>query len=87
MRPGHPAAFVARGCDLTDVPRFNEAIDESMTASMDRFAVQTDQFRDQFIGILSHDLRTPLGVITTGAALLTLPEDSPQRRSWVVTPS
>lgn len=70
---------------LAELPRFNEAIDEAMTESMDRFAVQTDQFRDQFIGVLSHDLRTPLGAITAGAALLTSPEDNPQRRSWVVT--
>ena len=31
--------------DLREVARFNEAIDESLTASMDRFAVQTDRFR------------------------------------------
>jgi hypothetical protein len=49
------------GADLTQLLRFNEAIDEALTESMDRFAVQTDQFRDQFIGILSHDLRTPSG--------------------------
>src|SRR3954453_10419730 len=41
-------------------------------------------FRDQFIGVLSHDLRTPLGAIITGAALLAVPEDNPQRRSRVV---
>jgi signal transduction histidine kinase len=70
--------------DLTDVRRFNEAIDEALTESMDRFAVQTDLFRDQFIGVLSHDLRTPLGAISTGAALLAVPEDNPQRRSRVV---
>jgi signal transduction histidine kinase len=70
--------------DLTDVRRFNEAIDETLTESMDRFAIQTDQFRDQFIGVLSHDLRTPLGAITAGAALLALPEDNPPRRSSVV---
>ena len=71
--------------DLREVVRFNEAIDESLTASMDRFALQTDKFRDQFIGVLSHDLRTPLGAITAGAALLAIPDDNPQRRSWVVT--
>jgi signal transduction histidine kinase len=71
--------------DLGEVVRFNEAIDESLTASMDRFAVQTEKFRDQFIGVLGHDLRTPLGAITAGAALLAIPEDNPQRRSWVVT--
>ena len=45
---------------LVEVRRFNEAIDEAMTESMDRFARQTDRFRDQFIGVLGHDLRTPL---------------------------
>ena len=70
--------------DLTDVRRFNEAIDEALTESMDRFALQTDLFRDQFIGILSHDLRTPLAAITVGAPLLAAPEDNPQRRSRVV---
>jgi signal transduction histidine kinase len=65
--------------------RFNEAIDEALTESMERFAAQTDKFRDQFVGVLSHDLRTPLGAVTAGAALLALPEDNPQRRTWVVT--
>ena len=73
------------GTDLTDVRRFNEAIDEALTESMDRFAIQTDRFRDQFIGVLSHDLRTPLSAVTAGAALLAVPEDNPERRGRVVT--
>jgi signal transduction histidine kinase len=71
--------------DLTEVRRFNESVDEALTESMDRFAAQTDRFRDQFIGVLGHDLRTPLGAITTGAALLAVPEDNPQRRARVAT--
>ena len=67
--------------DLGEVRRFNEAIDEALAVSLSRFTIQTDRFRDQFIGILSHDLRTPLGAITTGAALLALPEDNPARRA------
>ena len=51
---------------------------------MGRFSVQTDMFRDQFIGVLSHDLRTPLGAITTATSVLAVPEDNPQRRSRVV---
>jgi signal transduction histidine kinase len=73
------------GTDLREVRRFNEAIDEVLTESMDRFALQMDRFRDQFIGVLSHDLRTPLGAVTAGAALLALPEDNPERRGRVVT--
>jgi signal transduction histidine kinase len=69
------------GSDLAEVRRFNESVDEALTASMTRFGAQTDLFRDQFIGILGHDLRNPLGAITTGAALLALPEDNPRRRA------
>jgi signal transduction histidine kinase len=71
--------------DLADVRRFNEAIDEAMTESMDRFARQTDRFRDQFIGVLGHDLRTPLSAVTAGAALLAIPEDNPDRRLRVAS--
>jgi signal transduction histidine kinase len=71
--------------DLREVRRFNEAIDEAMTVSMDRFAVQTDLLRDQFIGMLSHDLRTPLAAVTFGAALLVTPEHNPRRRGRIAT--
>lgn len=71
--------------DLSDVCRFNEAIDEVLTESMERFAVQTDLFRDQFIGVLSHDLRTPLTAVMMSAALLAVPEDNPERRARAVT--
>lgn len=71
--------------DLAEVRRFNEAIDDAMTASMDRFAAQTDLFRDQFIAVLSHDLRNPLAAVTMSAALLTIPEDNPERRARAVT--
>jgi signal transduction histidine kinase len=56
--------------DMKGVTRFNEAIDEVLAESMTRYAVKTDLYRSQFIGILSHDLRTPLGAITAGAGLL-----------------
>jgi signal transduction histidine kinase len=71
--------------DLAEVRRFNEAVDEALTESMNRYAARTDAFRDQFVGILSHDLRNPLGAITTGAALLAFPEDNPQRRARVAS--
>lgn len=71
------------GSDLSEVRRFNESVDEALTESMNRYAAQADLFKDQFIGILSHDLRSPLGAITTGAALLALPEDNPLRRARV----
>jgi signal transduction histidine kinase len=71
--------------DLTEVRRFNEAVDEALHESMEQFAEKADLFRDQFIGVLSHDLRGPLGAVIAGAALLAVPEDNPQRRGRVVT--
>jgi signal transduction histidine kinase len=71
--------------ELSEVRRFNEAVDEALAESMEQFAVKTDLFRDQFVGVLSHDLRGPLGAIIAGAALLAVPEDNPQRRGRVVT--
>ena len=73
------------GEDLGEVRRFNEAVDEALMVSLTRFAMQTDLFRDQFIGVLSHDLRSPIGAITTGAALLALPGDNPERRGRVAS--
>jgi signal transduction histidine kinase len=76
---------VSGASDLTGVRRFNEAVDEALTVSTTRYAERMDQLRHQFIGVLGHDLRTPLAAITTGAGLLALPEDNPQRRSRVTS--
>jgi len=69
--------------DLAGVRRFNEGIDEALTESMTRYSAQTDLYRDQFVGILSHDLRNPLGAITTGAALLAQAAGDDQRQARV----
>jgi signal transduction histidine kinase len=69
--------------DLAGVRRFNEAIDEALTESMTRYSAQTDLYRDQFVGILSHDLRSPLGAITAGAALLAHAAADDQRQARV----
>jgi signal transduction histidine kinase len=69
--------------DITGVTRFNEAIDEVLTESITRYAVKTDLYRDQFIGILSHDLRSPLSAITAGAALLAASANEDARQARV----
>src|SRR5205085_8212312 len=47
--------------DLTDLTRFNEAIDQSIAESVARYTRQTKNATDLFIGILGHDIRNPLG--------------------------
>jgi signal transduction histidine kinase len=71
--------------DLSEVRRFNEALDEALTASMNRFAIRTDLFRDQFIGVLSHDLRTPLAAIAAGLFALGMMENKPDTRELIIS--
>ena len=74
---------ISGDADLVGVRRFNEAIDEALTESVTRYSAQTDLYRDQFVGILGHDLRDPLGAITAGAALLARAAADDQRQSKI----
>jgi signal transduction histidine kinase len=52
--------------------RFNEAVDQAVAESMERFTMAAARDRALFIGVLSHELRTPLGtVVASGHALRT----------------
>ncbi|MBY0355453.1 MAG: sensor histidine kinase [Rickettsiales bacterium] len=55
--------------DLLDLTRFNESIDQILAESVSHYTLKVSQSKDLFIGILSHDLRTPLHVITMSAEL------------------
>ena len=56
--------------DLTDLTRFNEAIDQAIADSVGRYTKQTSGAMELFIGILGHDIRNPLGTIMMSAAVL-----------------
>jgi signal transduction histidine kinase len=49
--------------DLTDLIRFNEAIDQAIAESVSRFSESVAATQERYLAILSHDLRTPLGAI------------------------
>lgn len=55
--------------DHDDQTRFNEAVDQAMTESIRDYSEKMDHSRNLFLGILSHDLRTPLGAISMSAQL------------------
>jgi len=48
---------------LTDLIRFNEAIDQAIAESVSRYSQAVGQTQERFLAILSHDLRSPLGAI------------------------
>ena len=57
--------------DVQDVIRFNEAIDQAIAESVSRFAVQAEQSRNFFFGMLGHDMRSPLSAIKMSAEYLS----------------
>lgn len=56
--------------DFDDMLRFNEAIDEMLSESVNRFNEIIEEARTTFLGILGHDIRNPLGAIGGMADIL-----------------
>lgn len=56
--------------DMKEMIRFNEAIDHVLTESVSHYAKKLADSKDLFLGILSHDLRNPLGAIVGAAELI-----------------
>jgi signal transduction histidine kinase len=55
--------------------RFNEAIDQMLAESVRSYTRRVNRYRDQFLGILGHDLRNPLGAIVMSATYLSRDEE------------
>jgi signal transduction histidine kinase len=58
------------GADLEDLMRFNETIDQALAESTERFSTDIDRSREIFVGILGHDLRTPLNAVVMGSQII-----------------
>ncbi|MDQ9171876.1 sensor histidine kinase [Oxalobacteraceae bacterium R-40] len=56
--------------EVEDINRFNEAVDQGLSESLARYSKQAQQARDIFVGVIGHDLRTPLQAIGQGAEFL-----------------
>ena len=54
-----------------DVIRFNEAIDQALAESVGYFSAQVDQARNLLLGMLGHDMRSPLQTILMTAQYLS----------------
>src|SRR4029079_5386762 len=66
----------AHGEKQSEMTRFNDAMDESLTEATTWYSEELNRTREQFLAILSHDLRNPLAAIIMGAQLLTKSESS-----------
>jgi signal transduction histidine kinase len=53
-----------------EITRFNEAIDEAIAESVSHYAVEVERWRSIFLGVLGHDLRSPLSAIVMTSELI-----------------
>jgi signal transduction histidine kinase len=55
---------------VDDMMRFNEAIDQALVESIQSYGNAVETTRKTVLGVLGHDLRSPLGAMMMGAELL-----------------
>jgi signal transduction histidine kinase len=60
----------AEAVNLQDMIRFNEAIDQALAESIGFFSDQVEQSRNLLLGMVGHDMRTPLQTIQLTASYL-----------------
>jgi signal transduction histidine kinase len=62
--------MLADDINLEDVIRFNEAIDQALAESIGFFSEQVERSRNLLLGMLGHDMRSPLNAIQMTASYL-----------------
>ena len=69
---------------ILDMIRFNEAIDQALVESIAAYGQAVETTRKTVLGVLGHDLRTPLGAVTLGADLLRQTEELGARGQRII---
>jgi hypothetical protein len=62
-----------------EMARFNEAIDQALAESVETYSTELARSRDTFLGILGHDLRTPLGAMWGAVEVLAKSKNDASR--------
>jgi signal transduction histidine kinase len=57
---------------IEEVERFNEAVDQALGESVQRYSIDVAASRDMFLAVLGHDLRSPLQGIETASEVLAM---------------
>jgi signal transduction histidine kinase len=70
---------VADAARVYEITRFNEAIDQALAESVESYSKELSKSRDTFLGILGHDLRSPLGAVAGALHILAQPGSEPYR--------
>ena len=65
---------------VQDMIRFNEAIDQALSESVTTYGEAVESTRKTVLGVLGHDLRSPLGAVLMAGELLRTNQDLPERQ-------
>jgi signal transduction histidine kinase len=57
--------------EVEDLIRFNEAIDQAVAESIREYSKAVRRYRDMFLAVLGHDLRSPLDAVLNASTFLT----------------
>lgn len=80
-----PHTLTSNDLMMADIIRFNEAVDQALAESVVSYSSAVDATRNIFLGILGHDLRSPLGAISLGAEVLLRSGDLPAKPTKIAT--
>lgn len=64
--------------------RFNDVLDQASAGAASHYAAHLERGRDLFLGVLGHDLRTPLAAISHSASLLRRAGTTSEQRAEAV---
>jgi len=64
-------ASSAPGRGIEEITRFNEGLDQALAESVERFSANLAASRDMFLGVLGHDLRSPLATVAASNRVLS----------------
>ena len=67
--------------DIRDITRFNEAIDQALAESIERYTQMANHSHNLFLAILGHDLRNPLGATLTASRYLLAAPNLPSEHA------
>lgn len=70
MRHWSAAGTASSRSEVEDVIRFNEGIDRAIAESVCEYSKAVTEYRDMFLAVLGHDLRSPLNAIMSASEFL-----------------
>lgn len=57
--------------DVIAIIRFNEAVDQAWTESVAHYSAAVTRIRNMFVGVLAHDIRSPMSAVAASAEFLS----------------